>query len=251
MNISIINQPEKFMLKDCLKVSFNDKKLKTSLLYDQPYIKKPIVLPSYSNLVTHHDVSEEISKYIIDNLQDMPQVYEGWDQMTNEQKAGELFLTDMTAGMGCDTVTFCQYFKFINAFENNSDAYSALKHNLNIFGADNCCTYEKDSVDYVVNKKLVRQDIIYIDPPWGGSGYKDKINLRLSLGGKSIENICIELIKDNNGKRHTRTRMIALKLPNNYDFGNLRESILKINDVDIKEYPLFKMTLIVIRNYNF
>lgn len=58
----------------------------------------------------------------------------------------------------------------------------------------------------------LHQDVIIIDPPWGGLGYKNQGNLQLSLGGYGIDFIA-------NYVKHLG--IVFLKLPLNADLTNI------------------------------
>jgi hypothetical protein len=52
-------------------------------------------------------------------------------------------------------------------------------------------------------------DVIILDPPWGGRGYKRHETVDLSMNGKPIHEICDALA--------SRARFIALKVPVNFN----------------------------------
>ena len=62
---------------------------------------------------------------------------------------------------------------------------------------------------YNILKFILIQDVIFIDPPWGGSIYKTKMKVDLFLDGLNVINIIDSL--------YNYTRIIALKVPNNYN----------------------------------
>lgn len=53
------------------------------------------------------------------------------------------------------------------------------------------------------------QDVVFLDPPWGGMGYVEGDKLDLGLGGVPLAEICERL--------KSRCRYIALKLPLNFN----------------------------------
>jgi RNA cap guanine-N2 methyltransferase len=54
-------------------------------------------------------------------------------------------------------------------------------------------------------------DIVYVDPPWGGPGYKLHAAVKIRLGGKNLGAYMAAF------RRHART-LLVLKLPYNYDY---------------------------------
>jgi 16S rRNA G966 N2-methylase RsmD len=53
------------------------------------------------------------------------------------------------------------------------------------------------------------QDLIFIDPPWGGPDYKNKDSIDLYLSDTELSEVC-EHIKDN-------TQFIGIKVPVNFN----------------------------------
>jgi hypothetical protein len=81
----------------------------------------------------------------------------------------------------------------------------------------------------------IHQDLVFIDPPWGGSNYKNENNVILNLDGINV----LEII-DN---IYHFTRFVALKVPNNFDISKLNENfwsyrIYTINTFKKNNYKL-------------
>ena len=94
--------------------------------------------------------------------------------------------------------------------------------------------------------KFEKQDIIFFDPPWGGSDYKDKKSIRLKLSDTYIEDICRKLLD----KKETACtpKIIALKLPKNYDlkyFNDIKN--IETKKIEICLYSLLRMNLVIIQ----
>lgn len=153
----------------------------------------------------------------------------------------ENIITDATAGAGGNVFSFSKYFKKVNAIEINISRYKFLVNNLNVYKITNVIPYHDDSLNLILD---IYQDIIFFDPPWGGKDYKKNDNLRLNLGKFSIEYICLQLL---NCKYSPK--IIALKLPKNYDLKYLHK-IINIKNIKKFVHHLKKMYLIVICNYN-
>lgn len=131
---------------------------------------------------------------------------------------GELDITDATGGMGGNTISFSKYFRNVNSIENNREHFDILKHNIeNVYTCENVILYNSD---YTTIFDKIVQDIIYIDPPWGGPDYKKYDKLKLYLGGISIDIfIRDKLLGIENIK------LIVLKVPKNFDYTGLKETL--------------------------
>ncbi len=137
-----------------------------------------------------------------------------------------LVITDATLGMAGNAMSFSKYFSKVNAFELNKTHYEVAKHNLETFGANNVTMINGD---YTKLYKSVTQDIIFIDPPWGGPDYIKKEKLRLELSGINVVDLCNRL--------KSEAKVIALNVPYNFDFAEL---ITKMNFEKLSIYVIKK-----------
>jgi hypothetical protein len=117
-------------------------------------------------------------------------------------------ITDGTACIGGDTLAFSRNFKSVNSVEYDKTRFEYLKHNMKLFECKNISFYN-DS--YINLYKSLKQDVIYLDPPWGGPEYKNMKTVTLSLGDMKIDELCKDIIKNK------LCQLIILKLPYNYD----------------------------------
>jgi hypothetical protein len=150
--------------------------------------------------------------------------------------AKNLIITDATSNIGGNTLSFSFNFKKVNAVEISKDEYDALVNNMNLFKRNNIEFYNKN---YSEIYKNINQDIIFMDPPWGGEDYKYHEKLDLYMGDLTLKNLIINIIKLN------QTKIIVLKLPNNYDINNINlfELYKKIVVHKIKNYLLIIILL--------
>lgn len=142
-------------------------------------------------------------------------------------------ITDATACIGGNSYFFARYFKFVNAVEINGSVFGTLENNMNSFTNKrlfNC--------SYNLLKYILKQDVVFIDPPWGGSVYKTKKKIDLYLDDFNIIDIIDSL--------YNYTRIIALKVPNNYnrnriscDFWNNRVFSINKNGKSIYKLIIF------------
>nr|AEX62675.1 putative methyl transferase [Moumouvirus Monve] len=159
--------------------------------------------------------------------------------MSVNDRTKHLVITEMTAGVGGNVLNFAKYFKYVNAIEINKTRYEYLQNNIKLYNYDNVNCYNNNSLDLLINNNDIAQDIIFFDPPWGGKNYKLHKNLRLNFGLETIENICQELLSKN------KANMIVMKLPSNYDFEFMLESL---NIYNVIKYSLDKMSIVIVKN---
>lgn len=112
-------------------------------------------------------------------------------------------ITDATAGIGGNATYFCKKFKYVNLVENNYNVIELLKNNTS--GYSNKVIY---TCSYNTLKYILKQDVIFIDPPWGGTDYKNKKNINLFLDNENVLSV-IENI-------YNYTQFVFLKVPNNF-----------------------------------
>jgi len=106
-------------------------------------------------------------------------------------------------------------------------------------------------------------NVIFIDPPWGGSNYKNNENLTLNLGIFQLEELVIDITKkfsnhykeivNLNSKEKNNNynnKFIILKLPKNYNIEHFYNYIKEHNNFEnyniyMYLYILNKMIIIV------
>ena len=76
-------------------------------------------------------------------------------------------ITDATANVGGNTINFAKHFTRVNAVECNPKNYEALNHNVRLYKLRNVRTA---LADYTKIYSDLKQDVVYIDPPWGEIG---------------------------------------------------------------------------------
>lgn len=154
------------------------------------------------------------------------------DIIEQHMESKDITITDACACIGGDTISFCKKFKKVNAIELCADRFDFLKDNLKLYGFRNYRLFNDDCLKVI---KRIQQDVVFFDCPWGGRSYKDKKECDLKLSGKHIYEIC------NNIKKSTK--MIVLKVPNNFYFETFKD---EINFTKYSQYNLEKFQLIVI-----
>jgi 16S rRNA G966 N2-methylase RsmD len=128
--------------------------------------------------------------------------------------AKEMVITDATACVGGNSMSFGRYFKHVNSIELDQSRAKMLENNLSVckaaanfgFGA----SFKVCQGDYRdVLREIGRTDIIFFDPPWGGIDYKSKEAVELSLGQILMHDIVNSV--------GTTCPWVVLKLPKNYN----------------------------------
>lgn len=135
-------------------------------------------------------------------------------------------ITDANGGIGGDAIILTKICKFVNIVELDAKHSSIIKHNLKIYNRKNYKIYNSDYTDIY---KILVQSIVYLDPPWGGSNYKEHKKINLYLSGININDIITYLIKYNN--------KIILKCPFNYNIYDLKKKIKKFT-IRLKSYKI-------------
>lgn len=101
-----------------------------------------------------------------------------------------LTITDSTAGLGGNTISFAKEFKKVNGIEINEVHFNLLKNNVEILDFDNV---ELHNANYMEKYNELKEDVVFIDPPWGGKKYHyiKYFNVRL---GKVPISVLINLL---------------------------------------------------------
>jgi 16S rRNA G966 N2-methylase RsmD len=133
-------------------------------------------------------------------------------------KKDNIFITDAMAGVGGNTLSFANNFYWVNAIELDDIRFNYLVSNIDLYNKLNIVCVNGD---YLKLMKFFYQDVIFLDPPWGGKNYKEMETMSIIINDKRLEDICEEIIDLKLAK------MIILKLPLNYNIANFNEDIKK------------------------
>lgn len=157
-------------------VNFNDLKISSEGYYS---ISKPY-LGLYIIKIMKESVEDDLKNYVI---------------------------TDATGGNGGDSIYFAENFKFVNTVELNPEHCDIIKHNMNVYGFKNwsitCDSYDKVMMN-------LKQDIVYIDAPWGGPSMINLYENDVKLGNYYMYQL-VNYIMFN-----FEIKYVVLKLPPNY-----------------------------------
>lgn len=142
-------------------------------------------------------------------------LYSTTDQLTADKICKDIMkfvpasgvITDATACIGGSCASFAKAFSKVYAVEIDARKYDYLRHNMLIMGfREVVCCLCGDALQVCPR---LQQDVIFIDPPWGGPEYKLCPKLSLFLSGKPLADVCCELA--------SHTKYIAIKVPTNFD----------------------------------
>ena len=150
--------------------------------------------------ITHPKESDIISKTIIDII--------GYQ---------DIKIIDMTAGCGGNMISFIKYFKYVIGIELDKLRYKILKENLEKYSQNNYQLLCYDATKYPFDNDD-DNDVLFIDPPWGGPDYKNNPDIQLYLSNIKIEEFILTLPKN---------KLIVLKLPFNYNIDFFKDNIIK------------------------
>lgn len=192
---------EKYFLKEDIKKSNKQLQITDKGLYS-------ISLPEDAEWITNI-----IKKTVAGNLSDM-------------------VISDVTAGMGGNTISFAKKFKSVNAVELNTIHYNVLKNNIDVLGLKNVNIYNYNILK-IFNK--FNEDIVFIDPPWGGRGYKRIKYFNLRLGRVPIYKVINNYYEKN-------TKYVVLKAPYNI---NVTLLFRKVSFDNVATFKTKKMWILI------
>lgn len=147
-------------------------------------------------------------------------------------------ITDATAGNAGNTIHFAYLFSRVNAVDISKVHCDICKNNINTYKLDNVNIIH---ANYLGIMNQLKQDVIFLDPPWGGPNYKKYSKVPLYLGPRRIDAIVSELFNSNAAK------IIAVKIPYNFDLTNFYEHV---HYKYITIYNFKKCKLLIVKCFN-
>jgi 16S rRNA G966 N2-methylase RsmD len=146
------------------------------------------------------------------------------------QQIKNLRITDGTANVGGNTINFSFNFNKVNTIEIEPNVFNALKHNcINVYQRKNISFIQGDCIKII---PTLKQDIIFIDPPWNGAFYKAYDKLHLFLGDKDIVDIVQEWYNKDLAK------LYIIKCPANLDFDPFINSYTQLFIEKLRNYNI-------------
>lgn len=146
-------------------------------------------------------------------------------------------ITDATACIGGATYAFANTFRHVNAIELDHSRFMHLCHNINGVLKTNgkvTCIHG----DAIVLCPQLQQDLVFLDPPWGGPEYKSMQKVSLSLSGLPLSDVCRIIAQ--------ATRYIAIKVPVNFNETDFCKEVEAFATIVLRDTQLRKMNLIVL-----
>jgi hypothetical protein len=161
--------------------------------------------------VSSPDVANEMSRLIKNALPNIKTIIDG------------------TANIGGNTLSFSSYFDNVISIEINPKTFEVLKNNVDTFKRKNIKLINDDFLNLT---ESLTGDVIFMDPPWTGTFYKMYENMDLFLSDVNIIDIIPKL----------KCKMVALKLPLNYNIKGLLE---KVGNLQI--FKIYGVMLVLIK----
>ena len=173
--------------------------------------------PSYANYLTVESSDYSVLKPW--HREQVKQVLESWFPNKREIQS----ILDGTTHIGVDAIYLSELFPdaLVNAYEIVPETTVALRINIKTFGKeDRIVPHLQDITTWNPNKNV---DILFVDPPWGGHGYKKVKELNLYLqeeGAAPDENKNIKtLLRKWLDSGYVKN--VILKVPKNFDMSGL------------------------------
>lgn len=128
---------------------------------------------------------------------------------TLKMVSNQVIITDGTAGVGGNTLSFEKHFYKVNAVELDKVRFEYLVHNMKVYNSNATEFYNKDYTSIYLQ---LTQDVVFLDPPWGGPQYKSHEQLLITLSEVPLETIIKNLLS------HKKAAVVVVKLPLNYNY---------------------------------
>jgi 16S rRNA G966 N2-methylase RsmD len=154
-------------------------------------------------------------------------------KLTNTRK---LIITDALGNVGGMTILLAKYFKFVNTCEIINLHSNIIKNNLKVYNYDKKVNVIND--DYFNIMFNLQQDIIFFDPPWGGTDYKNKDGVILQINNVNIWCIINSLLKC--------AKYIIVLLPYNFSGSDLLKILSKFEIIILDKKKINSHRLLII-----
>lgn len=141
----------------------------------------------------------------------------------------DICITDATASVGGNTIPFLliKNFNIVNSVEIDTVRYKMLKFNISIKETAIKGRYQLYNKSYLDIKNDLNEDIIFIDPPWGGPDYYKQDKIALFLDDIHLAKITNSLFTDKQNLKY-----ILIKTPKNFDIRDFTDNLLSILSIE-------------------
>jgi 16S rRNA G966 N2-methylase RsmD len=185
---------------------------------------------------------DDVSKYSItlpDKAQTISEVTKkNYQLVFPDDDLSNITITDAMACVGGNTLSFSNFFNKVIANEINTTRYQYLVHNMKEYNRDNIVFYNDNYLN-LMNK--LEQNIVFIDPPWGGPIYKSQYKMEIVLQDEAEKETNIHEMVNILFENNSGTKMIIFKLPINHNIENFKQSRYKYKMICLKNMLLIMM----------
>lgn len=127
-------------------------------------------------------------------------------------------ITDGTACIGGNTIAFARTFAHVHAIEWDTSRCTMLRHNVQLLLDRTSAQHVNvHNEDYTATYDRYTQDLVFLDPPWGGKAYKHQSTVDLYLGDLSLSVLCQRLLD--------QCAHVVIKVPTNFNVKGLSRGI--------------------------
>ena len=169
-------------------------------------------------------------------------LYSTTDQITANKIAKEILkyvpkdsiVTDATACVGGSALALSNCFKTVYAIEIDTERFKLLEDNIKLLECKNVICVNANALNYCLD---IYQDMIFLDPPWGGPEYKKVTSLDLFISEIPFSDVCISFSKV--------CKYIVIKVPINFNQKSFIENTNNHLKLLYKNEKLRKMHLLI------
>jgi len=193
----------------------------------------------FPDMTNKNILLDDVAKYSV-TLPDKAQtisdiIRKNYQLIFPEENLEELTITDAMACVGGNTLSFSSLFKTINANEINTTRYQYLIHNMKQYEKTNISFYNDNYLN-LINK--LKQNIVFIDPPWGGPIYKSQYKMDIGITTDDEKEVKLYEMIDILFNNESGTKMIIFKLPTNHNIDNFKNTKYKYKMICLKNMLL-------------
>lgn len=147
---------------------------KSDMMKYFPYRKNMRVRPRISNIGIYSVTKPELAQKICRTIRELT-------------GRADITITDALSNVGGMTIAFAQHFRRVISCEIVPVHCHMILHNTNLYNVSK--RVKLLCGDYMSWMYKIQQEIIYFDPPWGGTSYKQGGTLSLAINNVNI--VCI------------------------------------------------------------
>jgi hypothetical protein len=160
----------------------------------------------------------------------------------------QLIITDATACIGGNARMFVGKFRHVNIVDISKIHIDILKNNFKVLGLNRMAsTFSIYNNNYLSIGASLKQDIVFLDVPWGGVDYRLQKNKDLFLFDSKNNPVSLsDLIHE---KLYSHAKMVIIKVPNTYDISifekaGVFKSVKTINVMNRSKKIIYSMVIL-------